>query len=439
MATNPVDHFSADIGDPRARRMVRLCEHLAPGEAWLLADLAGPACVRVLRFAAGWQMPGLVLRCTWDDEAAPSVEVPLLDLLGGGQPVQAPVLWAVPGGPAELRIPMPFIRTGRLEVLNLGGQPVTAECPLAAQVDYQALKAEEVRVAPATLHAQWVRPAERLAGRPLPACRATGYGAYLGCTVRLPATEAEPLAALNDLLWVDGEGRSQVLAAGHQPAGAPVAIPPGPCEGFTPGAGCYRFYADAPVVFRHSLTALLPGLPPVATAVSFWHQFEPHRERLVALAPEHLADVAGASRALPTGAQERVEWLLGEGDRKLVAHDHLLDLSALQAAKGDSTAVLSATFVCAETRSARLYLSYEGHARLSLDGRLLSERERVGGFGSDPIATMVAAGEHTVRLETTYRADATCGAWLLGFRVANSEGRTLQDVAFRDFEQIPEA
>lgn len=434
--------FAADIGEAHARRASAACERIGSGDTWDVVRLEGPACVCALRFAGPWQTPGLVLRCLWDGEEAPSVEVPLAAFLGGGQRVASALLSATPGGPAEVRVPMPFARGARLEIVNLG-DAVELASPLRVQVDYEVVRPEDARQPPVTFHAQWFRTPDSPPGRPLQACRATGHGAYLGCLVSPgPGTEG-PLAAVRDLVWVDGEGRAQALGTETLPvaeeAGAAgQAIWPGPFEGLTPEgpeAGAYRFESDRPLAFRSSLWVCLPGQPAGATAVGLWHQHEPHREALAPLAPEHLADPRAPSREQPPRAQERVEWLVGEGDHKVVSHNHLLDLSAL--AGGGSPVVLQATLTCAETRSAHLYLSYEGLVRVLFDGALLFERERSGGFGLDPIAMMIPAGQHTVQLELT-QGMLTCGAWLVGFRVANSEGRTQQDVSFAEHPGVPE-
>ena len=52
---------------------------------------------------------------------------------------------------------------------------------------------------------------------------------------------------------------------------------------------------------------------------------------------------------------------------------------------------------------------------------------------------MLPAGETSVRIENSNRMNTTGYAWIVGFRVANTEGRTIEEMEFATYPDIPEA
>ena len=76
-----------------------------------------------------YQLRHLLLRIWWDDEAAPSVDVPVGHFFGSGlgeASVRAIPLGMSPSGPYYCFLPMPFWRSARIELINENPEPVPA-------------------------------------------------------------------------------------------------------------------------------------------------------------------------------------------------------------------------------------------------------------------------------------------------------------------------
>jgi len=422
-------------GEPRRRRLCQERSELAPRECWVAAELPGPGVVVRLHVSGAIAHPALVLRLFWDDEQSPSVEAPVWALLGGG-PLQAGALsCACDGG--ELRLPMPFVHRARLELVNVAEEATPG--PLGVQADYDVYKPEEMRDLPPTLHASWTResPAGE-GGRHFCLVRARGHGALVGLVVSVRG-EADVVAAWpqahGDCQAVDALGRTQLLAGLH--AGDLFDVQPHGNDGLLRAV---RFLHDAPLHFRHSLCSTVGAVPADMSAVACWYQYEPHADFLGPIEAIHIAAdprlLAGA-RDLPAGPQEGIEWLCEDGRRKLVGRLGALDISESRPAAPGDQETLWTEFHCPETRTGQMCVSHEGHVRVLFNDRLVFERDREGEFGVDPVAVMIPQGKNAVRLETR-RGPARPGApWLLGFRIANSEGRTIEQMDFHQYPHIP--
>lgn len=192
---------------------------IPPGESVTIADLPGPGRVTHLWFTqyarrvlgAGWEVADpdvlrtVLLRVTWDDQEHPAVLVPLGDFfcLGNGLAASFTSLpftasanpdqeWRQGGGVAlNAYLPMPFATRARLELLNLGTEPV---------VQYFHVDFELHRSFPegaAYLHARWRRD--------------TGEGAW-GPDLEVNSPEALAASQLSSdgnvvILETDGDGQ----------------------------------------------------------------------------------------------------------------------------------------------------------------------------------------------------------------------------------------
>ncbi len=129
--------------------------HLAPGETRTLALIDGPGAIQHLWLTTpktNWRR--LLLRCYWDGDPAPAVEVPVGDFFcnGWGQfsQVSSLPIAANPHGGFNSYWEMPFRASARLTIENLAPEEVT----LYYQVDYTLTEVEPDR---AYFHAQWRR------------------------------------------------------------------------------------------------------------------------------------------------------------------------------------------------------------------------------------------------------------------------------------------
>ncbi|MGQ9848701.1 MAG: glycoside hydrolase family 172 protein [Aggregatilineaceae bacterium] len=132
------------------------CIHLAPRQTATLAAIEGSGAIQHvwITVAPRWWR-SLILRCYWDDEPEPSVEVPLGDFFCNGWCVRCNVsslaVAVNPAGGFNAYWEMPFRRRARLTVENLTGEEIKG---FFYQITYTLT---EVPDEVAYLHAQWRR------------------------------------------------------------------------------------------------------------------------------------------------------------------------------------------------------------------------------------------------------------------------------------------
>ena len=135
---------------------VRPCIDLEGESVVTLADIEGPGAIQhmwITVTSAAWRR--LVLRCYWDGEESPSIEVPLGDFFchGWGSFAQVNSLPVAvnPTGGFNSYWEMPFRQHARVTIENLDPEPVRG---FFYQITYALTEVEEDR---AYLHAQWRR------------------------------------------------------------------------------------------------------------------------------------------------------------------------------------------------------------------------------------------------------------------------------------------
>ncbi len=173
------------------------CVTIPAGGTTVLVDATGPGIIRHIWItvphnngARPYVLRNLVLRMFWDEEATPSVEVPLGDFFcsGSGMPAlitSLPIVVAPTNG-MNCYFPMPFRRHARIELRNDHDEPVEA---VFYQVD--GTIGDDVDDGAGYFHALW-RRSDRSAPlgvdhEILP--RIEGRGVYAGTFVNLTALE----------------------------------------------------------------------------------------------------------------------------------------------------------------------------------------------------------------------------------------------------------
>ncbi len=132
------------------------CIHLASRQMVTLADIEGPGAIQHMwiTVAPRWWR-SLILRCYWDDEPQPSVEVPLGDFFCNGWCVRCNVsslaVAVNPAGGFNSYWEMPFRRRARLTIENLTEEEIKG---FFYQITYTLT---DVPDDVAYLHAQWRR------------------------------------------------------------------------------------------------------------------------------------------------------------------------------------------------------------------------------------------------------------------------------------------
>lgn len=128
---------------------------IGPGEAAVLADVAGPGIIQHIWMTvqpAQWRQ--LLLRFHWDDDEQAAVQVPLGDFFGQGWCEYAPLsslpITVGPRGGLNSYWPMPFRSAARITLENLGDD----DAVVFYQIDYALTSVPDDA---AYLHAQWRR------------------------------------------------------------------------------------------------------------------------------------------------------------------------------------------------------------------------------------------------------------------------------------------
>jgi hypothetical protein len=109
---------------------------VGPGQTFTLAEVNGAGAIQHIWMTptGDWRLS--ILRMYWDDEEAPSVEVPVGDFysMGWGKysPITSLAVCVNPGSAFNSYWPMPFRRKAKLTLENLDSKPMT----IYYQVDY---------------------------------------------------------------------------------------------------------------------------------------------------------------------------------------------------------------------------------------------------------------------------------------------------------------
>ncbi len=282
---------------------------LAKGGETVLADVKGPGKVTYFYITDDTQVrwyPGLVLKVFWDDEAEPSIQVPLADFFGamGGKTIdyQSAAL-QINHACYMCYLPMPFSQRARFLLVNDGDRDYSQS--VAYGIDYE----QDPRYATekSRLHAVW-RRSNPVEGGLHTLLEARGRGHFVGNMLQVFTKWNGWWGEGDTIFHLDGEKIT------HTPG---TEDEYGSCWGFEhtysylysgylqndKGSNrMYRWYLTNPVRFQKTLKVEIQnqryqnGQIPSRddySSVAFWYQEEPHQT--AALQP--FAERTGASRA----------------------------------------------------------------------------------------------------------------------------------------------
>jgi hypothetical protein len=315
---------------------------IEPGQTATLMEHDGPGCVTHFYCTMVDDVRGFrdgILRCYWDGETTPSVEVPLGDFFGlahGRAREVRSLLTAVNNGNGgshglNAYFPMPFANGARMTLENRGTSPLFHGA-YWYHIDYEAYDAPP----PADvlrLHAQYRQlrptvavgeirntthsPAINLDGRDnYVALEAIGSGQMIGLLLEINNIgggwygEGDDMVFIDGALWppaVHGTGTEEVFGAGA----CPNVEYAGPYSGvhliesptFDGLVAMYRWYLPDPIRFSQSIRWTIEhghanNYANEYSSVAWWYQAEPHglfpalpsREELLPyLGPDHPA------------------------------------------------------------------------------------------------------------------------------------------------------
>jgi hypothetical protein len=315
----PVTGMMANVAPNEPNKMVEI----APGEAFILADLPGAGQI-VRIWMTTMNLPGSrynfshygLLRFYWDGEETPSVEVPFGDFFGVPwgkytHYIAAPL--SCTSGGYNCQFPMPFARGCRIEAVNQSPVPWPA---LFFQIQYLELNDQPSDL---RFHAQWRRENPTRERVPYRLLEAQGRGHFAGMHLFMQnaAWWLDPKRMLRryrqsqnlfsavfpemlgmgilegwERIYVDGEATPAVTGTGTEDyfnsgfyfQNGTFSAPYWGCtvrSYLTSRCAAYRFHIPDPIPFRESLIVDIDHgyTNQVAgdySSVAYWYQNEPH-------------------------------------------------------------------------------------------------------------------------------------------------------------------
>jgi D-arabinan exo alpha-(1,3)/(1,5)-arabinofuranosidase (non-reducing end) len=296
---------------------------VGPGQTAVLLEHEGPGCIShvycAMAFPELTDYRDAILRCYWDGEATPSVEVPLGDFFalahGRIRLMHSALVTVNPGLGASHGLnayfPMPFSTGARMTIEHRGERPLGGLLPaLWFHIEYetydQAPPPDALR-----FHAQWrqekptravgVHPNVQLHGGVnldgadnYIALEAAGAGQMVGLLLQINNLAGGWYGEGDDMVFVDGDtwppslhgtGTEEIFGGGACPAREYA----GPYSGFhlieSPDyaglVGAYRWFVQDPIRFTRSLRWTVEhghanNFANEYTSVAYWYQTEPH-------------------------------------------------------------------------------------------------------------------------------------------------------------------
>ncbi len=289
----------ADPTPKGADRVVTKDAALKPGERVAITprDLPGPAMIHAVRVKVeggeryAWQKT--VLSGYWDGETDPSVHAPLAAFFGTGWYPNAyrsfPL--GIVDGQGYCYFAMPFRKSARFELANMGRLPVTIHAEIAYLPGYKV--ADDL----AYFHARWRREAPAV---PFdwPFLEATGQGHFVGVTLSVDYPNPHWWGEGDEKVWVDGESFPSTFGTGSEDYfgdawGIQPADQPCFCCNYLQGTRvcCYRWHLADSIPFSKSYKMTIenyPDFPEDYACCTFWYQTEPHRTYFPTITPEML-------------------------------------------------------------------------------------------------------------------------------------------------------
>jgi hypothetical protein len=270
---------------------------IAPGETITLVDHSGAGIVRrwwitiAPRNNVALQRQ-VIVRCYWDDEATPSVEVPVSDFFGVGfgewrDYISVPL--NMTSGGYNSYWPMPFRRRARITVEN--------RSTVVLDRFYYNVDVETYAQLPDSLlyfHAQFRRAATQT-GQPLLLADAVGRGHYVGTVLSMQPRRGRSMWYLegNERVFIDGEQAPSVIGTGTEDYfSSGWYFDTGPYSAPYHGAtikdslsgrvSAYRWHIEDPIPFTRSLRFTIEhgGTNDTRevdyTSMAVWYQTHPH-------------------------------------------------------------------------------------------------------------------------------------------------------------------
>ena len=270
---------------------------IEPGDTLVLVDHQGAGIVRrwwttVSPRGDAEVLRNLIVRCYWDGENNPSVEVPLGDFfgMGFGETIDhvSPPLNMQSGG-FNCYWPMPFYRSAKITVENRSATKVRC---FYYNIDIRTC--DKLPEDALYFHAQF-RKTNTLADQPYRILETTGRGHYVGTLMSMQPSIGNHLGYLegDEQIYIDGETKPSIVGTGTEDYFSSGwyyvnGVYSAPYHGVTVKdtdlgrINTYRWHIEDPIPFEKSLrfdiehgaTNNTPGT--MYSSVAFWYQTHPH-------------------------------------------------------------------------------------------------------------------------------------------------------------------
>lgn len=281
---------------------VRPCITLEPNSTTTLADIAGPGVIQHIWITVDPRAyQDTILRCYWDGETTPSIEVPLGDFFCNGHGLRYNVnslpIAVNPSGGFNSYWPMPFRKHARITIESQHREPIGG---FFYQITYALTPVAENA---AYLHAQWRRT---LTTRSLPEHtildQVEGKGHYVGTFLAWTQLSNGWWGEGEIKFFIDGDKEFPTICGtgtedyfcgawgfGGETYSTPfLGYPLYRKEpGEVPRHGLYRWHVMDPIRFHQDLRVTIQALgwwpngkfEPLTddiASVAYWYQAEPH-------------------------------------------------------------------------------------------------------------------------------------------------------------------
>lgn len=292
-------NYALGTDTPQERKhttqQARTQQTLAPGKpAVLFASKTGGRVLTIkLSPASAFAGPerDIVLRAYWDGDPKPAIDAPAADLLGFsfGDPAAESLLFGVKDNSGYLRLPMPYDKSARIELLSERATPIT----VSAEIEHAA---DPRQRGEGRFYAIWHREPKTTDGQPFVFIDTQGHGQVVGVSLQAqgfqPGStgffEGDDQATIDGELVIHGTGSEDFFNGGwYDVPGrwySRTLFPLSGCLDYKKHlgrTGAYRIFLNDVMPYRQSMKLTIEhgpvknNIPTDYTSVTYLYAIDP--------------------------------------------------------------------------------------------------------------------------------------------------------------------
>lgn len=271
--------------------------YILPGKTATILNASGPGIITRIWFSIDSRDPfflrRILIRMYWDEEANPSVEVPLGDFFGCGfeyKPYSTPYL-GMTGGGYTCFFPMPFERSAKIDIVNETGMEIRG---FYYQINYQKME-DPISLDVAYFHTYWHRDVKTDYDSNYTILNTYGKGHIVGVNMNIQSYDGTfSFLDGTERVFVDGEKRPSMFGTATEDYfSSGWNFNRGEYAGTYNGLilkndslsriAAYRFHITDAIPFKKSINFSFEhgkGNRDVAdySSTVYWYQMEPHQK-----------------------------------------------------------------------------------------------------------------------------------------------------------------